>query len=256
MMRYVLFILFICSAFLSLPTQTDLAAQMSDLTIHPAVLNIGTFYSGGKVTVSGRIPNRQDILIEITGPMENDKFDLKGRVGPFWMTRDRVDMDGVPAMYVLLLPEGGQWRQQAADLGLGLVTLESNTQISLQSAKFPPKNLFKMFVDLKKSEGLYLLRDSAIHYSPDDEDYKRFRANFQFPRATTAGVYTIKAYAVSDGAILSEQSRGLMVDEVGLTRLIDYLATHRRLIYGVLAVVIALCAGAAMGILFKGGGSH
>jgi hypothetical protein len=53
-----------------------------------------------------------------------------------------------------------------------------------------------------------------------------------------------------------ELSRSFTVDEVGFSRLVYDLATNQRLVYGILAVVIALFAGAVMGLLFKGGGSH
>jgi hypothetical protein len=241
-MRYLLLTLvFYCAAFMPLLTRTAWTAQSCDLTIRPEVLDIGTFYSGGKITISGKIPNRQDVIVEIAGPTVNNQFDLKGRVGPFWMTRDQADLDGAPAMYVLLFPEGQQWQRQAAALGLGLEKLR--TQISIQSEALPANDLFDMFVELKRSEGLYLVKDNAVRYAPDENGYKQFKARFRFPRATTAGKYTIKATAVLDGALVMEQAQDFVVDEVGFTRLIDNLATHQRLTYGILAVIIALLAG-------------
>ena len=53
-----------------------------------------------------------------------------------------------------------------------------------------------------------------------------------------------------------EQSTTLAVHQIGFTRMVDDLATHQRLIYGVFAVLIALFTGGVMGLLFKGGGGH
>jgi hypothetical protein len=217
-------------------------------------MDIGTFYSAGQVTISGEVPSGQDVIVEIKGPASSGKFDLKGRVGPFWMTSGKAELDGAPAMYVLLLPGGPDWRSKAASLGLGLDAVKR--EISMQSDQLSPDDLFDMFVDLKKSEGLYAEEDNAITYTPAENGHREFKAVYRFPRSTTKGNYLIKATAVANGARSRELSRSFRVEEVGFTRLVDDLATNRRLTYGILAVLIALSAGAIMGVLFKSGGGH
>jgi hypothetical protein len=224
------------------------------LAIQPEVLDIGTFYSGGQVTISGEVPQGQDVVVEIAGPAANGQFDLKGRVGPFWMTNGRAEMDGAPAMYALLLPGGRDWQRKASSLGLGLERLRN--KIAIQSATVPPDELFNMFLELKKSEGLYVVEDNAVVYAAANNGLRRFTAVCHFPRSTVAGNYTIKATEIINGAKGMELSRSFTVDEVGFSRLVYDLATNQRLVYGILAVVIALFAGAVMGLLFKGGGSH
>jgi hypothetical protein len=243
-----------CSGFALLCTAPARAGEHGELTIQPEILNIGTFYSGGEVTVSGEVPQGQDVIVEITGPASNGAFDVKGRVGPFWMTRGKAELDGAPSMYVLLLPGDQRWRQEAESMGLGLENLKK--EMSIQAAEKSPDELFTMFLDLKKSEGLYIEENNAVSYAPAENGRRRFTATYRFPRSTAAGKYLIKATAVADGAKITELSRTFPVDEVGFTRLVDDLATHRRLTYGILAVAIALFTGAVMGLLFKGGGSH
>jgi len=246
-------VLFCCGC-IALPAGSAWTAEPGALTVQPDVLNIGTFYSAGQVTISGEVFSGQDVIVEIDGPAANGQFDLKGRVGPFWMTRGKAELDGAPAMYVLLLPAGDDWRRKASTLGLGLERVRR--KISIQSDEMAPDDLFNMFVELKKSEGLYAVEDNAVAYAPADNGRRRFTAVYHFPRSTAAGKYQIKATAVSDGAKSLELSRSFLVDEVGFARLIDDLATNQRLTYGILAVVIALFAGAVMGFLFKSGGSH
>jgi hypothetical protein len=242
------------SGFVPLLAETAWAAESGKLTIQPEVLDIGTFYSGGQVTISGEVPQGQDVVVEIAGPAANGQFDLKGRVGPFWMTNGRAEMDGAPAMYALLLPGGRDWQRKASSLGLGLERLRN--KIAIQSATVPPDELFNMFLELKKSEGLYVVEDNAVVYAAANNGLRRFTAVCHFPRSTVAGNYTIKATEIINGAKGMELSRSFTVDEVGFSRLVYDLATNQRLVYGILAVVIALFAGAVMGLLFKGGGRH
>lgn len=254
MRRMFLTLILCCLGFVLLCTAPVRAAEPGDLEIQPEVLNIGTFYAGGRVAISGEVPQGRDVMVEITGPAANGRFDVKGRVGPFWMTRDKAELDGAPALYVLLLPGDRPWRQEAASLGLGLENLRKG--ISIQSDGRSPDDLFAMFLELKKSEGLYLEEDNAVSYAPAENGRRRFKAVYSFPRSTAAGEYTIKATIIADGAKTMELFRTFHVGEVGFTRLVDDLATHRRLAYGILAVVIALLTGAVMGVIFKGGGSH
>jgi hypothetical protein len=254
MRRLLLTLIICCSGFALLHTAPVRAAATGELAIQPEVMNIGTFYSGGRVTVSGEVPQGQDVIVEITGPASNGKFDVKGRVGPFWMTRGKAELDGAPSMYVLLLPGDPHWQEAAESLGLGLENLKK--EISIQSEGRSSEELFNMFLELKKSEGLYVEKGGAVTYATADDGRRRFTAVYRFPRSTAAGRYTIKATAVADGAKLTELSRTFPVDEVGFTRLVDDLATNRRLAYGILAVVIALFTGAVMGVVFKGGGGH
>ena len=254
-MRRMLFMLLLsCSCLVPLLRETAWSAESGQLTIQPEVLDIGTFYSGGQVEISGEVPKGQDVVVEISGPAANGEFDLKGRVGPFWMTNGRAEMDGAPTMYALLLPDGRDWQSKASSLGLGLETLRN--KVAIQSTTVPPDELFNMFLELKKSEGLYVVEDNAVAYAAAENGLRRFTAICHFPRSTAAGSYTIKATTIKNGAKGVELSRSFLVDEVGFARLVYDLATNQRLVYGILAVVIALFAGAVMGFLFKGGGRH
>lgn len=254
MRRILSLLLFFCYVSASLAAGTAWSEEHLELTVHPEVLDIGTFFSGGRVSISGEIPNGQDVLVEISGPTVNGLFDVKGRIGPFWMTRDKVALSGAPGMYILLLPEGQDWHRKASSLGLGLENLEKT--LSIQSATLSPDDVFKMFLLLKKSSGSYVEQNGAVSYSPGQRGHRRFTAVFQFSRATAAGNYTIKATAIAKGRIGPEATRHFLIREVGFPKLVDDLSTNHRLMYGIMAVLIALFTGAVMGLLFKGGGSH
>jgi len=255
-MRRTLFILWlICACLIPFYASTARTAESDQLTIRPDILDIGTFYSGGRVTITGEIPQGQDVIIEIAGPISNAAFDVKGRVGPFWMTRGKAEVEGAPAMYVLLLPGSEEWREKAAGLGLSLEEL--GKKITIQSAMMSADELFKMFLKLKENEGLYGVQENAVAYAPAENGGRKFKADYRFPRSTPTGEYTFKATTVSNGMKGMERSHGFEVEEVGFTRLVYDLAMHQRLMYGILAVIIALFAGAAISLLFKGGGgSH
>jgi hypothetical protein len=248
------FILLGCSGlFFGSDGVASTSAQMQ-LAVSPNVMNVDIFFSGGVVTISGEIPSAEDVVIEVSGPDVNDLYDLKGRIGPFWMTRGKVQLQNTPLLYMLLLPQGQDWERNAATLGFGVEHLRR--QVAIGGSDLPAGDLFQMFVSLKSSEGLYGETPGAVLYTPGTPGRRHFTATYMFPSSTTAGTYTIKATAIANRACGPESSREVTVRETGFVKMVNDLASNQRLTYGVGAVVIALLAGALTGIIFKRGGSH
>jgi hypothetical protein len=225
-----------------------------ELAVSPNVINVDTFFSGGEASVTGEIPAADDVLIEVIGPQTSEVYDVKGRVGPFWMTREKVQLENTPVLYMLLLPQGRDWKRVADGLGLGVEHLRQ--QVSVGPSGLPPDDIFGMFVSLKSSEGLYRDALEAVAYTAASDGRRRFAAACRFPSSTTAGTYTIKATCIDHGARGPSLSREVTVRETGFVKMVDDMASNRRLVYGLSAVVIALLAGAFTGILFKSRGSH
>jgi hypothetical protein len=215
---------------------------------------VDTFFSGGKVTIDGEIPDGDEVLIEIMGPKVDALFNIKGRVGPFWMTREKVHLNDAPRLYMLLLPKGEKWSKQAAALGLGVEQLKQ--QVHISGSAMSTDEIFNLFVRLKDSEHLYGETPEAISYSPGQNQRRHFLAEYRFPASTATGLFTIKATTVSNGARGPGLSYDVRVDEIGFVKLVNELASNQRLVYGIGAVLVALFAGAVMGFVFKGGGGH
>ena len=61
---------------------------------------------------------------------------------------------------------------------------------------------------------------------------------------------------IQDGKAVSNTCTDLKVEMVGFPAWLATLAYQHGAAYGVLAVVIAIVTGFAMGFIFKGGGGH
>jgi hypothetical protein len=254
MRRRVFNILLSCIGLILGSTGLAWSSEPTELAVIPNVINVDTFFSGGQVTISGEIPSADDVLIEVLGPEASELFDMKGRVGPFWMTREKVHLENAPQLYMLLLPQGPDWEQTAARLGLGVENLKK--KIAISGSILPADDIFRMFVSLKGSEGLYDEAPGAVLYTPAANGRRNFSATYMFPSSTTAGRYTIKATTIANGMRGPEKSKEIAVQEIGFVKTVKDLASNRPLTYGISAVLIALLAGSLMGVIFKRGGSH
>ncbi|WP_457551769.1 TIGR02186 family protein [Desulfobacula sp.] len=226
-----------------------------DLTLSPETVNISTFFSGEKLTISGEISSDDDIVIEVSGHDSKNEYDLKGRRSGLWMTTGQVHIDQVPQLYILLLPQGKDWEHRIESLGLGLLQLKSRMKTS--STGKMPLDIFNMFINLKKSQALYDEVFQATTYSSAVNGKKQFTSVCTLPSSIRPGKYTIKATTITHTGEEKSVMADFAVEEVGFIKLVSTMSDNRRILYGVTAVVIALLAGLIMGILFKqSGGSH
>ena len=230
------------------------AEGLDDISITPPEIQIGLYYSGKKLNISGMIPSSGDVLVGIEGPAQSQAFNIKGKVGPLWMNVGKVKIEHIPSLYLLLLPEGKIWQQRLAALGIGLEKLKSDMVVA--SHNLSKDEIFERFVQLKRSEGLYDTLDGAVNYASTTKEKKRFEAGVYFPSSIAPDDYKITLTYVHDGAIKDTVIRTIPVKEVGLVKLIRRLANQRELAYGIACVIIALFVGIVMGLIFKGGGGH
>lgn len=245
--------LFFLSAILCLlavmPGARTLAAAPETLSVSPEVLSINGFFSGGSLTVSGTLASDEDVIIEVTGKDTDNSFDLKGRIGPFWMTKGNVHVENLPELYLLALPQGPGWKEKAGSLNMGIAYLKN--RMSTTGTVEIPADIFEMFSGLKKAQGLYIEVPDAVKYTMGTDGTRRFEAVCRLPALIEPGTYRVMATVVTDKGRARQMETGFSVEQIGFVKLIDNLASNRRILYGVTAVVIALAAGLIMGILFR-----
>jgi len=239
---------------LMLSTGLCRAESPTELNISPASLVIGVFFSGRQVTFSGSILSDRDIVIEIRGPEEINRLVLKRKVGPLWMNRDKVEIDGMPYLYAVLKPEGFTSGKAESVPDIGMESLRNRAIIRPETLS--GRDMFHQFIELKRSEKLYSGPYYTIAYSQGSEGRKRFRSTFYFPSSIVQGEYRIVADILHDQTVENTIVRNFAVEGSAVVNGIQKLARQQSLIYGILAVLIALTVGIIMGLVFKGGKSH
>jgi len=66
----------------------------------------------------------------------------------------------------------------------------------------------------------------------------------------------VEAVALRGGAVVARSSRQTSVQLTGAPKMLDDLAFDHGALYGVLATIIALLAGLAVGLVFQSKGAH
>jgi uncharacterized protein (TIGR02186 family) len=238
------------------------AQQLLEATIAPQTIAIDAVYNGADLLVTGRLPADCEAVVRIMGERGDLHLKKKGKVGGIlWMNLDTVTIQGVPAVFILQTAKDfvevlGPHPDSSEVRKLGLPYLEKETGIMPESADHAA--LFKEFLKLKESEGLYASNQGLLHYPKTSDAQKSFEVKVPIPARFPPGKYQVEVYAVSAGAVAAHATQPLEVKMVGVPAFLSSFAFQNGALYGLFAVVVALVAGLAIGVVFSGskGGSH
>lgn len=237
------------------------AAGLLEMKVRPNHIPMNATYNGLKLSVTGRIPVNAEALIRFVGKIQTHQLKKKGKaLGVLWMNLGAVTFRGVPTVFILCPSDViGNWMRKETDewrhVALGFGALENQTDIVPPSEN--KNTLFQEFVKLKQHGGLYEVQKNAVKYKQVGGSVKTFSCTVSLPSDLPQGRYRVQVFALRGGRVISHGEETIEAAATGLPAALSSLAFHHGTLYGVLAVLVALLAGALTGFIFKGGkGAH
>jgi uncharacterized protein (TIGR02186 family) len=225
-----------------------------ELILTPARAEIGIFYGGVEFVVSAEVDPSNELALLVSEPSSDMYLRKKGRIwGLFWAPMEDVVFREIPNLYLLktstdinaLAP-----KQILNKLGLGYDALR------------PPRGedaaseLFEELIRLKESEGLFSFSsDVDVENRPADR-HNRTSFTALIPANTPPGTYSVQLFAFRDGELVTHGVGNFELTQSKLVALITSLAQEHGLLYGLIAVLVALSAGLGVGFLFGSSGRH
>jgi hypothetical protein len=226
------------------------------LTLSPAAVNIGAFFNGQTVTVTGVIPAGAQAVLEVIGSSADEHLMRKGRRGPLWMNVGEITVGSAPSLYLVMSSAKELLTAAPPTATWGYQALKKRITFSGKIEPGEREKFMGQFLELKESEHIYASRPGALKVTAGAGGESQVTASFPLPTNTKPGTYKVCLSVIQDGKVVSHPCADLTVALVGFPALLASLAYQHGLAYGVLAVVIAIVTGFAMGFLFKGGGGH
>jgi hypothetical protein len=138
----------------------------------------------------------------------------------------------------------------------GYRSLEKHITFSGDITAAERPEFMNQFLQLKESENIYASHPGALKIESASGGQSLVTGSFYLPTTTKPGTYKILLSVIQDGKVASRASADLQVAMVGFPAMLSNLAYGHGATYGIIAVVIAIVTGFAMGFLFKGGGGH
>jgi hypothetical protein len=225
------------------------------LTLSPATVKIGAFFNGEAVSVLGAIPAGTQAVLEVVGSSAEETLMRKGRRGGLWMNVGKIMVQDAPSLYLVLSTAKPLLTAPPPEATWGYAALEKRLTFSGRIEPTERPEFLKQFIQLKEEEHFYA-SSGALKVEPASGGESPVKGSFLLPTITKPGTYKVCLSVIQAGKVVSTTNADLKVEMVGFPALLASLAYRHGAAYGVLAVIIAIVTGFAMGFIFKGGGGH
>lgn len=222
---------------------TDTIYITSDFT--GAVLTV----FGAVTNTSGR-PDTSDsaytIAVTLEGPRETAIVRRKSRVFGIWVNTHSEELENIPLSYsVATSSQIDEPAEQSllSDLGIGVDAIAAGTlQKEAELADFV-EALRRQRIE----RGLYTQNDDAVQFLSGP----LFRARLSLPAEIPVGLHVVEAFMFANGKLIDQVSLPLRIAKSDWEQTISRAARNNSLIYGLLAVILAVFTGWLGRIIFK-----
>ncbi|MCE3232860.1 MAG: hypothetical protein K0R98_1117 [Rickettsiaceae bacterium] len=218
---------------------------IADLSLRQIEIDSG--FKGTEVLLFGARNDAGDVVVVVRGPELSYVVRKKERVAGIWVNKKEAIFDNVNGFYVVASSrqlDGIKNDLLLSKLGIGMENLELE---STSSNKIDKKEFQTALLNMQEQEKLYYPEVGEVSFIGDT----LFRTIIKIPDNVLKGEYTAEVYLFSDGQLIGLQSTPLIVRKKGFDALVFDFAYQYPAIYGILAVLLALCSGWIAGAVFR-----
>jgi uncharacterized protein (TIGR02186 family) len=232
---------------LSSPTAGRAQPLVADLSNHLVAITAG--FTGTDVVVFGTTDGPGDVVVAISGPRRPTLVRRKSRLVGIWVNRESMLLADVPNYY-------GYATSRPLDKILAPQLLERH-QIGVENLRLLPPNPEVRRDDIPEFREALIRnrqRDNLFSKEPGKVTFlgeRLFRVRMAIPANVATGAYAVQVYLIRDGQVASAQTTPLLISKIGVGAEIFAFAHRQSLIYGIIAVVLAVGAGWLAGIAFR-----
>ena len=218
---------------------------VADLSHH--LVRITTGFTGSDVLLFGAIEGEGDVVVVVRGPASRAVVRQKERVAGVWINQSGVEFGDVPAFYAVaasrpladFLPQAVAARHR---IGMNNLHLTANSPTGENHGAYREALLRNQV-----KNGLYPSEIGRVTFLGK----RLFRTNVEFPANVPTGIYRVEVYLIRDGQVASAQITPLEIRKAGLEAEIFDFAHRHEILYGLIAILLALMAGWGAGEIFR-----
>jgi uncharacterized protein (TIGR02186 family) len=232
--------------------KTDVQIGLSSETVE-----ITSNFDGTDIVVFGSIENGNrallesggyDIVVALFGPREEVVVRRKERKLGIWINGDSVRFEDVPSSYSVATTRSLSLIAPPEDIRILQLGLK-NINVVAQDHNTTEAEL-ETFRDslgrLKVAQDLFLERIGGVEFlSPT-----LFKAKLAVPANVPIGKHTAHAFLFRQGEFLNAQFAEMRVQKIGFEQFTYDLAHKNGLLYGIIAVLVAVATGWLASVVF------
>lgn len=233
-----------CILFASGPARAQ--ALIADLSSH--LIAITTGFAGTELLLFGATEGEGDVVVIVRGPEGETSVRRKARVAGIWINRDELRFSGVPTFYRIaaskpladFVPAALRQRHQ---IGVDFLRLQPQREVNSEEAAAFRAGMVRN----KEAQKLYEPEVGRVNFLGS----RLFRTRILFPANVPTGSYSVEVLLIRGGQVIAAQTTPMFVSKVGFGADIYDFAHAWAAVYGLLAILLAVLAGWAAGVIFR-----
>ncbi len=242
-----LFAALACAATLSAVRPAHAQALIADLSSHLVAVTTG--FTGTDVLLFGAVEGEGDVVVVVRGPDEEVVVRHKTRIAGIFVNRKQVTFPKVPSFYLVAASRDLDKIAAAPELARQEIGIDALRLVSSTERDGATVAQFRAaLIRNKMAEGLYADGIARVDFL----GARLFRVNVHFPSNVPIGAYQVQVFLFKSGVIAGAQTTPLVISKIGASADIYEFAHRDALIYGLLAVLLALGAGWTASTFLRG----
>ena len=249
------------------PSPPPAASAVVSAALTETNVRVSSDFRGDQIVLYGAVFDPQsrpsDVVVIVRGPEQPVRIARKSRVAGLWVNSRPVVFQGAPGFYIAAstrplddIARFGVLRRLEA--GVDHLAINAPAEQRTES-RYGVKDVVvsrlgadyldwrNAVVRLKTAQHLYDVNEHGVRFV----DKGLFRAEIPLPAEAPIGRYDVRILLFQNGQPVSQKTRTLTVEKVGVERGL-YLWAHRRpWSYGLASMAFALAAGWAASSAFR-----
>ena len=243
-MRWPLPILGLCATLAAAPVLAQ--TVVIDLSSHKIAITSG--FTGAEVLLFGTRDGDGDVVVVLRGPEKAAVVRRKARVAGMWLNREEVIFAAAPGYYAVAASRPLAEIADAALLAEHRIGFENvHLSPSFEGSGAEIDAFRAALPRILERQGLVRSAVEPIGHVGKS----LFRTTFSFPANVPTGLFHADVYLFEDGILLSKRTAALQVSKSGFGATMFGFSRQQPLLYGLLAVAVALMAGWLAGVVFR-----
>ena len=227
-------------------------------TVSNDEVSIASNFVGEKLTLFGNIEPEAGatqkfvegpfhVVIVVTGPLQDRVARLKRQRLGIWMNTEQVVFRDFPTFYHVLASGKLTDITDEATLERLNIMPAAQTRITAQPGTADAAWFGRELVRLMTNEGFFGLNELGVVFRSNT----LYSAQVNLPSDIPPGPFLSHTYVFKNGVVIAERSEGFAVRKIGFERFLALSAQQQPLLYGLVAVILALFTGWLGGVVFK-----
>ena len=219
---------------------------VADLSSH--LIAITTGFTGTEVVLFGAVEQPGDVVVVVRGPEGPVTVRRKERLLGLWANGSSVTFTGVPSFYDVAASRPLEEIASHDLLARQRIGVDQMNFVAVGNVSDTARAIFHAaLLREKQAAGLFPLVTGRVLFV----GRQLFRTNVTLPPDVPTGAYQVSVYLFRNGQIAGAQTTPLLVSQSGVSADIQDFAYRRSLLYGLVAVTLAVMAGWLGSIIFR-----